>query len=599
MFWDLDDDIFIIVLAYVDLKSLLSLRQTCKRMYAISQLRIVWRNTFTKQVLERGYPYPPEALLPDIDAASLELITRRAIRLATFWLSPSAQPRLRRDYRFQSGTGISDIRLLPTLDHIHRGKKQLVTVSKGIWSEVTYWEFDLNVNPPALPRVTKWSPKGAIFTGFVVNKSPHSEGIVAISIECLGQQRIDILSLQQGSPGHGVELRPVRSIPTNYKPVLLQDDIIVFCDDTAETYVANWRTGDSAVLLSERDDTAEINFQYNKCLRVLFAYESVIVVRARSLDIFPIPILKQPEEEINVFHPLASHSFGWIDGVTVYPDMEPISSTHDIEYASECRLTDGGKVVGLPTHAPITIVVREENDDPWAADIHAINTWTLEPNAAFQPDNHPPFESAVHDVIADQEIPDEHVQNGTRVDSIPSILLESHLDSSLGSESEDAKITRIPYLFPPKHRLSTPWLRGQLRCPDITTGTQAGLRFGTCLWIQPRPPRHVDLTNYDVHSSETQGPQTIFGKYHDEHGHNQVVVFNRMESLVGVVLPGRLRRSCVLDRERNEDKESVDVRILCVLEGRDGNWTAMDYDEARGIIVLASGDGYVTLVLLA
>lgn len=41
----------------------------------------------------------------------------------------------------------------------------------------------------------------------------------------------------------------MKSFTTGSRPIYLNGDTIIFSDDFAETYVSNWRTGESAVLL--------------------------------------------------------------------------------------------------------------------------------------------------------------------------------------------------------------------------------------------------------------------------------------------------------------------------------------------------------------
>ncbi|CAL1698550.1 unnamed protein product [Somion occarium] len=527
-FANLDDDILIAVFGFLDLHSILALRQTSKRFQAISQLAVVWRCAFTTQVVARGYPYPLEALSPSIDAQTLEKITRRSCRIARFWLDPSTQPCSHQEFRMKTSTGIYEIRILPEEEHEHWGRKRFLTISKGIWSEISCWEVGEGLMP--LHKIAEWCPRGAIFTGIAVNSNPHSEGTVAVSLSNGGDQTIQVLSLRVKGDVVGFEV--IKSFQTSYKPVYMEGDILVFSDDAVETYVADWRTGEAAVLIGSQAST-EHNFQYNKCLKVIFAYESVLVVRARSIELFPVPTLKPSTEDVPVYNSLASHSFGWMDGVAIYPQHQ-VSSKDARNSASIC------------------IVVRSENDDPWSSDIHTVHLYHLEVNASY-----------VSSRRASPELKSINLEMPMNGDS-------NSAESSPSPPMESPPLA--PYDFPPTHLTSFPSIRGRLRCTDILSGDH-----GTAIWIQPRPAHDVSLTTFDVHSSEAQVPY-------------RVPVSNARETLLGAVFPGVLLSS-------NGESKGNGVRIIAERErDSDANWTAMDYDEIRGLVVLGSSDGRITLL---
>lgn len=235
----------------------------------------------------------------------------------------------------------------------------------------------------------------------------------------------------------------------------------------------------------------------------------MFVVRARSFETFLAPELL-PEEEVvpaTYLRPAARHRFGWIDGVSLVPQRQAAHSS---------------------APPPLSVVLRAESDDPWAADKHLLDLYTLAP---------------------DPEYPREGDQLAP------------------------------PYLFPPVHQTSWASTRGHLRCRDILLGAH-----GTALWIQPRPTRHLDLTAYDVHSSDTQRPGQ----------HSPLGAPPPRETLVAALLPGRLR-----DGGRGEALDEPDeVRTLWAFDGSNGTWTSVDYDEARGLVALGDSQGNVDILKL-
>ena len=234
-------------------------------------------------------------------------------------------------------------------------------------------------------------------------------------------------------------------------------------------------------------------------------------MRARSIELFAEPVLRDSSECVT-YRPLACHSFGWIDGVSVSTQA----------FGRDSQYTPG----------PLLILLRAESDDPWMSDMHTLDLYMLEPNPTY-------------------------VYSKEPLAPLP------------------GRPPPAPYLFPPVHsKLSSPSVRGFLRCTDLVLGS-----CGTAIWIQPRPARSADLTMLDVHSSETQGPRPNA----------------ETEVLAGAVFAGPLR-------ETSEDAagvKGVQARTVYVRDSAgSGNWTAMDYVEELGVVALASTQGVVTVLEL-
>lgn len=311
--------------------------------------------------------------------------------------------------------------------------------------------------------------------------------------------------------------------------------------------MSNWRTGDSAILLGSEISTSsrlEVrtltthdylilkDCQYNRCIKIVYAHDSILVIRARSIDLFPIPTLRPTSEDVHIHRAIASHSFGWVDGVSVYPQHQQ-------------PMTDVSQHI-----TPLHVLIRSENDDPWSSDTHTIHLYSLEANPLY----------ASHQLSPSNEVSNAHQP-------------ESELASS-PLESFDT-----PYIFPPVHKISFPTIRGRLRCTDILCGDQ-----GTTIWIQPRPAHEVNLTTFDVHSSHAQTPY-------------RVPVSSAKETLLGSVFPGIL----INKNSSSEGMEASGNKVRKLIErdtDSEANWTAIDYDEVQGLVVLGASDGKITIVEL-
>ena len=208
-------------------------------------------------------------------------------------------------------------------------------------------------------------------------------------------------------------------IQTHLRPVALQGDTLASCDDVADTVIQNLKDGTSATLhnapvsgerawqvilfLRLQSILRLSKFQLDRCVQVVFAFKSILVIRARSIHLFPEPILNK---SMPLYAAIARHSFGWVDGISV--SMAPRSNPVDI--------------CDHPSHSVISILLRAESDNPWSQEQHNLRFFTLSPN--------PHYDLALrHDNQSSANIP--------------------------------------PYLFPPLLTAEVSSIHGSLRCADI------------------------------------------------------------------------------------------------------------------------------------
>ncbi|KAI0651022.1 hypothetical protein C8Q79DRAFT_996609 [Trametes meyenii] len=553
----LDDDTLLHVLGFLPVPSILFLRQACKRLQVISKQRIVWQQVCLDQVLHKGYPFGHRDSIA-ADAAVLEKLILHALRLGSFWVSHSPEPRRSLEFQASTGTGVSHIRILPGYSG-----RYVATVYKGIWSMISCWDIgDLSAaSRPIKPhKVADWCPKSTIFSGFVINSDPDSEAALATAIQTgSGHRSIEILGItnrEGGSPAFG----SICNIATSFRPIALKGDLIAFSDDAYETVIMNWRQNTFALLKGSQQPMDE-HFQYNRCLQVVFAYNSILVVRARSVELFPEPELRPAEGSYATYEPLGFHTFGWIDGVSVNAQRDPLG------------LTDPGN--GALANAPLSILLRTESDDPWASDVHTLEQFLLHPNPAFTKK------------------------------SAQCKTFEGDPDASPRDSSPSLPIA--PYLFPPvRAEHTSPAVRGFLRCTDIILGPR-----GTALWIQPRAARTAHLTGLDVHSSATQVPDA----FNPDHIHpDDAPLSPHTLTLPSQHISGTAHIGPGVAADRSRTAECVcaavfagplqrrhpglqpHVRRLWVQPRDNCNWTAFDYDEERGRVALGSSDGTVTVL---
>ncbi|KAF8878228.1 hypothetical protein BD779DRAFT_1650009, partial [Infundibulicybe gibba] len=345
----IDDDVLIHMFSFLVPPDILSLGKTCKRMRMLSSLRIVWANACSIHILGRGYPFPCTSM-EVLPTSSLEHRTRHAFHLAQKWLKGDCTPHRSYSIDAATSTPVSDVRFLRD-----RHGKWLISIFTGIWAVITIW--DVSAEPQ---KRCEWSPKGVLFNGFCLNSDPDSEAMIALSIVQHGEHRVDVLSLVESNGT--VSLEAIFSFASNLKPIAMRGDTIALSNHIARTVIYNWREDTSAILEHEQDEAGVWKVrpasQADRCIQVVFAHNSILVVRARSIHLFPKPVLRPTNEEHPINAPLARYSFGWVDSVSVTP-----------AYA-------------LTPSQPLSILIRTETDDPWSHGVKHLDLYTLEPAGA-------------------------------------------------------------------------------------------------------------------------------------------------------------------------------------------------------------------------
>ncbi|KAK0445681.1 uncharacterized protein EV420DRAFT_1648396 [Desarmillaria tabescens] len=212
-----------------------------------------------------------------------------------------------------TGSPVSEVKFIPGRQH-----KWLLTVSKGIWSVLTIWDIARG------HKSSEWSPRGALFTGVKLNTDTESETSMAVALD-------GIVLLHLDDDGR---LHEIRSFDIDFRPVTLTGDIVALSDNFSKTLIYNWKNNERAYL----DEGGDM--QYDHCIQIVFTSPTILVIHARSINLyFTIPFLHGQTHS-----PIASHSFGWVDGASA---------------------------------TPTSILIRSESDNPWTSELNSFELYSL------------------------------------------------------------------------------------------------------------------------------------------------------------------------------------------------------------------------------
>ncbi|ESK92826.1 hypothetical protein Moror_9139 [Moniliophthora roreri MCA 2997] len=643
-------DVLIHLFSFLSIPEILHFRQICKDIHELSKQPIVWINACKRDVISRSWPW---AGADDDD--DFERATRNAWKLGCRWTDESITamvPQKQVRFATNTSTAISDVRFLDVAVSSEKlVKKMILTVSKGIWSVLTLWsigEDDGHGVEESAAKLAEWSPKGGLFTGLAINDDVEADDRLAVSIAKDGGHETLLLSIASSKETYS--LVPTHRIPTPQgasplRPLNFVGSVLALSDDISQTVILDWKTGKMAVLVEEINGEAEGpvagNWKHNTPIQVLFTYRSITVVRARSVSLFPEPAIARPGENVEPLNtmadeaeeeeapptpslppnapsytPLATHSFGWVDDIAVVPAVP-----------SHRHLSVPGEH-GAPTKpTDFRILVRAESDNPWRSDEGSLDVYTLKVNPEFV------------DVDASSSN-DEGSGHGKQVSRARTTRgLSTEIPDHV-SASTCPPPTTAPYTFPPTYLCSLSTPRGSLRCTNVRLGA-----CGTAVWVSPTPPRTGLVVDEGVvngvasltdDESVTTGPEGSIESIMFN-GTNLVVqdgfdvdlygigiglgtgygIFNatwglpptpppptqRTESLVAGVFPGPLLvpDAFALDSSPSLSLLNLKPRLRPVMvndPGSGSGWTAIDYDESGGRVVLGSGDGKVRVIWL-
>ncbi|KAH9892626.1 hypothetical protein C8Q73DRAFT_66158 [Cubamyces lactineus] len=284
----LPDDVLLLIISYVEVRDILALRKTSKRLFNMSKLRWVWYDAMKRHVVQKGLPIPA-ASIADLKALDAEHLEARAVHAAKFhenW--NSAHPVSKKAIEFSAVTYLDDA--LPdesysrsSVTHLSflpgRNGKYLVTVVGRV---LTCWEVPLGETEAY--AVAEWVASRRI-EQVIVNDDPKAEVVlayVAAHPQAHGVVECRALSFDKfhGKFSCRMELRAHRQVATPLH--VLHNDYLIFGDPMHVCFLA----APSMVKPLGKPALAEVP---NAILAVKPVNKYLLVVRQRSFEVLPAP----------------------------------------------------------------------------------------------------------------------------------------------------------------------------------------------------------------------------------------------------------------------------------------------------------------------
>ncbi|KAM5540282.1 hypothetical protein V8D89_006101 [Ganoderma adspersum] len=286
----LPDDLLLLIISFVDVRDILSLRRTSKRLFTMSKLRWVWYDAMKRHVIQKGLPIPAAAI-GDLRALTAEHLEARAVHAAHFhnnWSSP--HPVARKAVEFcavnylddelpdEQRAAVTHVSFLPG-----RNGQYLIT---AVGRVLTCWEIPLGESEAY--RVAEWVSARRI-EQVVVNDDPKAEVVVAYVsehpatpgvVECRGLA----FDKFHGKFNCRMELRAHRQVVMSLH--VLHSDYLIFGDPMHVCYLS------SPTIVRPLGKQALAEVPDNAVLAVKPVNRYLLVVRQRTFEVTFAPSWK-------------------------------------------------------------------------------------------------------------------------------------------------------------------------------------------------------------------------------------------------------------------------------------------------------------------
>ncbi|KAL7281655.1 hypothetical protein ACG7TL_004972 [Trametes sanguinea] len=283
----LPDDVILLIISYVEVKDIISLRKTSKRFFDMSKLRWVWYDAMKRHIIQKGLPIPAATVadLKALDAEHLEARTVHATKFHNNWNSP--RPVSKKAVEFsavmytEEGHGQSAVTHVSFLPG--RNGKYLVTV---IGRVLTCWEVPLGESE-AYP-VAEWIAATKI-EQVVMNDDPHGDTVLAyVSAHPVTPGVVECRALSfdkfHGTFTCRMELRAHRQVSTPLH--VLHSDYLIFGDPMHVCYLS------APTMVKPMGRTSLAEIPENAILAVKPVNRYLLVVRQRTFEVIPAPVWK-------------------------------------------------------------------------------------------------------------------------------------------------------------------------------------------------------------------------------------------------------------------------------------------------------------------
>ncbi|KIP11576.1 hypothetical protein PHLGIDRAFT_63566 [Phlebiopsis gigantea 11061_1 CR5-6] len=325
----LADDVVLMIISFIEVKDILSLRQTSKKFYSLTKLRWVWTNAVKRHVIDKGLPVPASSSgLKAFSSGHLEARAVHAAKLHDNWYSKHPKPRRAVEFSLDRIEG--DERP-PAVNQVlfltGRSGEFIVTLAGGV---ITAWEVPLDGS--GAYRIAEWMHDNAV-EQIVVNQDPGHDVELAYRSPDRGNPDMVWIYTLSLDTFHGC-FKPraaVRAYRSQVVPLHVMHGDYIAMGDPLILWYTDGRAEGKGILKFMTDPTGS---ESNKILAVKFIGGHILVIRQLEFQLFVMPTWSR--EHVAFKNPCTlAASLHWenpaseaviVSRISPHPDVLPLSN---------------------------------------------------------------------------------------------------------------------------------------------------------------------------------------------------------------------------------------------------------------------------------
>ncbi|KAI1790291.1 hypothetical protein LXA43DRAFT_1017343 [Ganoderma leucocontextum] len=385
---DLPADLLFQIFAFLDIRDIVHIRNTCKALEDVTRNHSVWHHALSTRFLQKGFPTPgiKNHNVSSLSAGQLERLTIRASRYWSNWTSSQPQCYTRLDIRPTARPWSSlpshrnlAVEFLPWLDGRYLLTLTLYTTSSDRESRrfsFQCWDLARNQAQGEPTKIAELLVSGLL--SYSVNTSPDSPSVLAVTVRGGDHSYITTTyTIDFATPDTDPWFRRTSQFPSIRRILGFEGSRVVVTDESNVVRVADidseaWICA-LKVPLTHTDPTLHLPEQ--QCLGYQIFDEFVVTFCKQWIYVYHIPDSLASSPLHNDDHalaappplePIAEYKWRWrIDSITVNPRRQRPRTTSYSE----------------PTPPAIDLLMRFDTWFPWPVNI--LHHFVLPPNPSF------------------------------------------------------------------------------------------------------------------------------------------------------------------------------------------------------------------------
>ncbi|KAG8906466.1 hypothetical protein FRC01_008007, partial [Tulasnella sp. 417] len=281
-FLNIDTDIFLLIVTYLDIRDVVALRQTCRDLSQRCLDHSVWSSVAMTNVISKKLPWVSYAWpLSEVPAATLERLCVRAVQMETKWDAE----RLRQDFKLsrciqRPWNSITWMAML-------RSRWLIVQLDKG---RLELWDIE---SPFTSSPVSYFDGLDAMVDGHKFSQTSYESWTMVLSTRAHKTYHIRIELPKMGVPATQAPQFDLLKTVAGCSGLLdLDRDLALFSQSTSDDgAIAQCQLSAATTIL--RSEREEPKLDYAVCAKVATHMHVVVIVRRTAIEFYSLDAINR------------------------------------------------------------------------------------------------------------------------------------------------------------------------------------------------------------------------------------------------------------------------------------------------------------------